>query len=74
MPNLTPQQKAKIPILLPSLIDWAERMEKKALSEGTALNKILRDAADFPITSARLCQRRRDPADHASSQSQHRNQ
>jgi hypothetical protein len=45
MPNLTPQQKAEIPILLPSLIDWAERMEKKALSEGTALNKILRDAA-----------------------------
>jgi hypothetical protein len=45
MPNLTPQQQAEIPTLLPILIDWAERMEQKALSEGVALNKVLRDAA-----------------------------
>jgi hypothetical protein len=45
MPNLTPQQQAEIPSLLPILIDWAERMEEKALSEGVVLNKVLRDAA-----------------------------
>lgn len=45
MPNLTPQQQAEIPTLLPILIEWAERMEQKALAEGVALNKILRDTA-----------------------------
>jgi hypothetical protein len=29
MPNLTPEQEAEIPTLLPSLIHWAEWMEKK---------------------------------------------
>lgn len=45
MPNLTPKQLAEMPTLLPSLIDWAERMEKKALSEGIALNEVLRNTA-----------------------------
>jgi hypothetical protein len=45
MPSLTPQQLAEIPTLLPILIDWGERMEKRALSEGIAVNDILRNAA-----------------------------
>jgi hypothetical protein len=43
--SLTPEQEAEIPTLLPSLIDWAQRMEKEALSEGIALSEILRKAA-----------------------------
>jgi hypothetical protein len=45
MPNLTPQQKAEISMLLPSLIEWAERLAKRALAEGVPLNNILRNAA-----------------------------
>jgi hypothetical protein len=45
MPNLTSQQLAQIPTLLPILVNWAERMETKALAEGIPLTKILQDTA-----------------------------
>jgi hypothetical protein len=45
MPNLTPEQQAQIPILLPNLVNWSERMEAKALAEGAPLSNILRDTA-----------------------------
>jgi Domain of unknown function (DUF4157) len=45
MPHLTPQQKAEIQQLFPSLVDWVERMEAQALAQGVPLDSALKNTA-----------------------------
>jgi Domain of unknown function (DUF4157) len=45
MPNLPPQLLAEIRALFPVLIEWAERMEAKALTEGEPLGDELKNTA-----------------------------
>jgi hypothetical protein len=59
MAKLTPQQQAEIQALFPSLVAWVERMEAKALSEGTRLSELLKNTAAVlgikGIGSVRIC-------------------
>jgi Domain of unknown function (DUF4157) len=45
MPNIPPQLLAEIQVLIPVLVEWAERMEAKALTAGTPLNDQLKNTA-----------------------------
>src|ERR1700751_1387086 len=47
MPTIPPHLQVEIQQHFPSLVTWAERMEAKALSQGVALNKILKDTAQW---------------------------
>jgi hypothetical protein len=45
MPNPPPQLLAEIRALFPLLVEWAERMEAKALTEGVPLSDQLKNTA-----------------------------
>ena len=45
MPSLPPQLLAEIRALFPALVEWAERMEAKALTEGVPLSDQLKNTA-----------------------------
>ncbi|MFY9987937.1 MAG: hypothetical protein WAK31_24480 [Chthoniobacterales bacterium] len=45
VPNLPPQLLAEIRALFPVLVQWAERMEAKALKEGAPLSAQVKDTA-----------------------------
>ncbi len=45
MPNLPPQLQAGIKALFPVLVEWAEKMEARALTEGVPLGDHLKNTA-----------------------------
>jgi hypothetical protein len=45
MPNLPPQLQAGIKALFPVLVEWAEKMEARALTEGVPLSDHLKNTA-----------------------------